>query len=154
MQAQAISQLTVAKAAIAAGAVAGVIDIGAASLINHASPTLILQAIASGLLGLSAYKSTWTVALGGILQLLMSIAIAAIYAEAATAMPMLRDRPYRCGLAYGVGVFLVMNLIVVPLSGFAPRPSHVALTWVALNLIAMLFFGVVVSLLVSRFLED
>jgi hypothetical protein len=69
-------------------------------------------------------------------------------------MPMLRDRPYRCGLAYGVGVFLVMNLIVVPLSGFAPRPSHVALTWVALNLIAMLFFGVVVSLLVSRFLED
>ena len=35
----------------AAGLVAGTIDIGAASLINRLSPVVILQAVASGLLG-------------------------------------------------------------------------------------------------------
>ena len=35
----------------AAGLVAGTIDIGAASLINRLNPVVILQAVASGLLG-------------------------------------------------------------------------------------------------------
>jgi hypothetical protein len=37
------------------GFIAGTIDIGAACLINSAKPSVILQAIASGLLGKSAF---------------------------------------------------------------------------------------------------
>ena len=152
MESRAIKSGAVLESALAAGLLAGLVDIAVAALINHASPKLILQAIASGLLGLSAYKATWTVALGFVLQILMSIAIAAIYAAAATRIVLLRRRPYSAGLAYGVGVFLVMNMIVVPLSAFGPKPTHITSTWLVLNLAAMLLFGLLVSIPVSRIL--
>ena len=41
--------INVARAAVIAGLVAGTIDIGAAALINHVCPMLILQGIASTL---------------------------------------------------------------------------------------------------------
>jgi len=141
------------EAALAAGLLAGLVDIAVATVINHASPKLILQAVASGLLGLSAYKANWTVALGFVLQILMSIVIAAIYAAAATRITVLSRRPYSLGLAYGVGIFLVMNLVVVPLSAFGPRPAHVTSAWLLLNLAAMLLFGLLVSVPVSRILR-
>jgi hypothetical protein len=148
-----VSQAAVAKAAILGGALAGVIDIGAACLINHAPPKIILQAIASGLLGLSAYRASWTIALGLVLQIMMSIVIAGIYAEGAAMIPILRRRPFLFGIAYGIGIFAVMNFIVVPLSAFAPRPTHVTSAWLALNLAAMLLFGAIVASAVSRSLS-
>ena len=67
-------------AAIAIGGLfAGSLDIFVAGAINHASPATILQAIASGLLGRASYDvGAGTVALGLLLQWLMSLAIAAI----------------------------------------------------------------------------
>ena len=44
-----------ARAAAVAGLVAGTIDIGAAAAINHVGPGLILQGIASGLIGMKSY---------------------------------------------------------------------------------------------------
>jgi len=44
-------------------------------------------------------------------------------------------------------VFVVMNLVVVPLSAFAPKPKHVTLAFLSLNLAAMLVFGVLVATL-------
>ena len=154
MRGRMIDQRGVLKAALVGGLVAGMVDIGAASLINDASPTVILQAIASGLLGMAAYKLSWTVALGLVLQVLMSIVIAAIYSEAAGAISLLRRHPYLSGLGYGLGVFVVMNFVVVPLSAAAPKPTHVTLAWVLMNVAAMLLFGVLVSFAANRFLED
>jgi hypothetical protein len=45
------------------------------------------------------------------------------------------------------GTFIVMNLVVVPLSAFAPRPVHVSLTWIGFNILAMLLFGTIIALL-------
>jgi len=141
----------VTRAATIAGLVAGTIDIGAAAAINHVGPALILQGIASGLLGMKSYAGgAGTVALGLALQLGMSIAIAGIYALAATRLAWLVSRPVLAGLAFGLGVFAVMNLIVVPLSAFGPRPAHVSAVWVLLNVVAMLVFGVLVALIVRR----
>ncbi len=138
-----------ARAAIIAGLVAGTIDIGAACAINHVGPGLILQGIASGLIGMKSYSGGGeTVALGLALQLAMSIAIAGIYALAATRLAWLTSWPVLAGLAFGLGVFVVMNLVVVPLSAFGPKPAHIALSWVLLNVVAMLVFGVLVALIV------
>lgn len=140
-----------ARAAVLAGLIAGIIDIGAAAAINHVGPALILQGIASGLLGMKSYAGGGaTVALGLVLQIAMSIAIAGIYTAAATRLAWLRSRPILSGLAFGLGVFVVMNLIVVPLSAFGPKPAHIALAWVLLNVLAMLVFGVLVALIVRR----
>jgi uncharacterized membrane protein YagU involved in acid resistance len=141
--------IDITRAAVIAGLVAGTIDIGAAALINHVGPALILQGIASGLIGMRSYAGgAGTVTLGLALHLAMSIAIAGIYAVAATRLAWLRSRPILAGLAFGLGVFVVMNLIVVPLSAFGPKPAHISLVWVLLNVLAMLVFGVIVATIV------
>jgi len=133
-------------AAIAIGGLfAGSLDIFVASATNHASPATILQAIASGLLGRASYDGgAGTVALGLLLQWLMSLAIAAIYGVAAMRMPALFDKPVRFGALYGVGVFIVMGFIVVPLSAAYPKPEP-SLSGLILNLAANILFGLIVA---------
>lgn len=141
--------IEITRAAVIAGLVAGTIDIGVAALINQVGPALILQGVASGLIGMKSYAGgAGTVTLGLALQLAMSIAIAGIYAAAATRLSWLRSQPVTAGLAFGLGVFVVMNLIVVPLSAFGPKPAHISLVWVLLNVLAMLVFGVIVATIV------
>lgn len=133
------------RSIIIGGLVAGTIDIGSACLINGAPPTVILQAIASGLLGKSAFAGGLPIAgLGLILQWAMSILIAAIFVLASRWMPLLRRRWIAAGLAYGVVVFLVMNYVVLPLSaiGHAPRFRIVHFSE---DMVAMLLFGLIVA---------
>ncbi len=137
-------------AAIAIGGLfAGSLDIFVASAINHASPATILQAIASGLLGRASYDGgAGTVALGLLLQWLMSLAIAAIYGAAGVRMPALFDKPVRFGALYGVGVFIVMGFIVMPLSAAYPKPQP-SVSGFILNLAANILFGLIVALTLS-----
>lgn len=139
-------RLSPVTAFFAAGFAAGTIDIGAAALINMLGPIVILHAIASGILGKAAfYGGVPTALLGLVLQWGMSIVIAAIYIAAARVMPLLARRWLAGGLAYGVGIFLVMNLVVVPLSNAYPKVQHVSPEKIVLNLVAMLLFGVIVA---------
>lgn len=137
-------------AAIAIGGLfAGSLDIFVASAINHASPATILQAIASGLLGRASYDGgAGTVALGLLLQWLISLAIAAIYGAAGVRMPALFDKPVRFGALYGVGVFIVMGFIVMPLSAAYPKPQP-SVSGFILNLAANILFGLIVALTLS-----
>jgi uncharacterized membrane protein YagU involved in acid resistance len=139
------------RTAILAGLVAGLVDIGAAIIINHLGPIIILQSIASGLLGMSAYAGgAATAGLGLLLHLAMSITIAGIFVLASFRLTWLRRRRLLAGFGYGIGIFVVMNYLVVPLSAFEPRPMHLSLLPLALNIAAMVIFGVVVSVIVGR----
>jgi hypothetical protein len=127
------------------GFIAGTIDIGAAALINHASIAVILQAIASGILGQASFEpGLETEVLGLLLQWAMSILIAAIFIIAASRLNILRQRWLAAGLAYGVVVFFVMNYAVMPLSAIGRIPHFTAMRFIA-NLLAMLLFGVIIS---------
>ncbi|HEV2673986.1 MAG TPA: hypothetical protein VGV37_05545 [Aliidongia sp.] len=131
--------------AIAGGLVAGVIDIGAAALINRLDPVIILRAIASGVLGKPAFSGGLPSALLGlVLQCLMSIVIALLYLGTVSRLPVLRRRWVLGGLAAGTVIFLVMTYAVVPLSRAWPPPHFTPLTF-ALNLAAMLLFGLIVA---------
>lgn len=132
------------------GFVAGTIDIGAAALINLASPILILHFIAGGVLGKAALEGGAAVVLFGlVLQWIMSLIIAAIYVVPSRRLPILRRRWVVCGLAYGVIVFLVMNYAVVPLSAWARWP-HFTTVQFAGNMLAMLLFGLIVAFFTWR----
>jgi uncharacterized membrane protein YagU involved in acid resistance len=136
-------------AGVVAGLIAGSVDIGAAALINGASPFLVLRSIASGLFGLQAYAAgNWVVVVGLLLQLAMSVLIAGIFSLATLRQAWLLSRAVLAGVAYGAIVFVVMNIVVVPLSSFAPRPTHITLTWLVANIAAMLVFGLLVALIV------
>ncbi|GGE99852.1 hypothetical protein GCM10011611_01800 [Aliidongia dinghuensis] len=138
------------RAVVAGGLVAGLVDIGAAALINRTSPVIILRAIASGVLGRAAYHGGLPAALLGLgLQCLMSVLIAAIYRAAVTWSPMLHRRWVLGGLAAGPVIFAVMNGIVVPLSRAWPRPHYTPVTIVP-NMAAMLLFGLIIAFFARR----
>jgi hypothetical protein len=127
------------------GLIAGTIDIEAASLINKVNPALILQVIASGVLGKASFRMGSTSVIFGLgLQLAMSVLIAAIYAGAARRLPMLKRRWVGAGLASGVAIYLAMNYVVVPLSA-AKMAVKFSVVGLAANLLAMLLFGLIVA---------
>lgn len=138
------------NAVLIGGMAAGILDIGAAAAINRTGPAAILRVIASGLLGPKALKSgTWAVALGFLLQLAMSIVIAAIYGLASLWLPILARMWIASGLIYGIGVFVVMTYVVVPLSAAPSRPLP-GITKITKDLLAMLGFGLIVAYAVHR----
>jgi hypothetical protein len=90
------------------GLIAGTLDIGAAALINGRSPLVILLVIASGLLGKASFQGGMpAVALGLVLQWLMSLVIAAIYVFGTNRIPELKGHWIAGGLVYGAGIFVV-----------------------------------------------
>lgn len=139
-------------AILVGGLVAGTLDIGAASLTNMIDPRVILRFIAGGLLGKAALQGgpevTW---LGLLLQWGMSLLIAAIFVAAALRLRWLTGRPVLAGLAYGVVVFVVMNYVVVYFSAWH-RVNHFTPTSFIENLLAMLVFGLIVSICARVFL--
>jgi hypothetical protein len=78
--------------------------------------------IASGLLGAQAFQGgTGTWILGLTLHFLITLCAAAVYWLASRRLEFLRSHFLVCGLFYGIAVFLVMNLVVLPVSAF-PHP--------------------------------
>lgn len=133
------------QAIVSGGVVAGTLDIGAAALINMASPALILRFVAGGLLGKAALDGgASTALLGYLLQLAMSLIIATVYVGASRRLAWMRTRWIAAGLAFGVVVFFVMNYAVLPLSAWArlPRFTLASFCW---NLLAMLAFGIIIA---------
>lgn len=132
-------------AAAVGGWVAGSVDIGSACLINSLTPRVILQAIASGLLGAASFHEGWPAALAGlVLQWAMSILIAAVYGAGASRCAWLRRHAIWAGVGYGGVIYLVMNYVVVPLSAAPFRPSA-APAKVMENLLAMVLFGLIIA---------
>jgi uncharacterized membrane protein YagU involved in acid resistance len=143
---------SVLKSLVYGGLIAGTIDIGAASLISIISPLVILQAVASGLLGRAAFQGgAGVMVLGLLLQWGMSILIAAFFTLAASKWPSLARRWILWGALYGVVVFIVMNYVVVPLSAASHRWTH-PLSWFIENGAAMLVFGWIVAFTAKRLL--
>lgn len=137
------------------GFIAGSIDIGAAALIYHVSPVIILHAIASGLLGKPAFQGGASIALLGlILQWLMSWLIAGVYVFAAQRLTWMRRRWLAAGLAYGVVIYAVMNYVVRPLSAAWPPSSfHFDPVKFSENMLAMLLFGCIVAYVARRVMQ-
>ena len=103
-------------------------------------PIRILQSIASGLLGAAAYRGgAATAALGTLLHFLIAFAIVAVYHLASRRWPFLARRPWLWGPLYGLAVYLVMNLAVVPLSAAVVGPKTLP---VVVNGVLIHLFGV------------
>jgi hypothetical protein len=110
-------------ASLGAGLLAGTTNLIAAGAIFGGTLTHGLQLIASGLLGEWAFSGgTGTAVLGAGLHYGISIAAAGLYCALALRRSWWRDHWLIGGTLFGVIAYLVMNLIVVPLSN-APNPD-------------------------------
>jgi hypothetical protein len=97
------------------------------SLLLKTPYVVVLQFIASGLLGPAAFAGgLGTALLGLLLHVVFSLVIAAVFILAVTRLPVVRRNLLLGGLLHGVVVYFVMNFVVTPLSA-APPPE--AITW-------------------------
>lgn len=135
---------------------AGTLDIAAAFtnsyLRSGTSPLIILQYIASGILGLNAFSGGWGTAFLGLLfhyfiALIWTFIFFKVY-------PFLKLNPKHripAGLIYGIVIWLIMNLIILPLSNVRLIPFQVLQTIIGIGFL-MLFIGLPISLMYHKFL--
>lgn len=105
-------------------AVDGVIAFGTQGL----NPIQVLQYIASGALGKSAFRGgVATAALGGMFHFFIAWVAAAVFVFASQRIPALRTQAIALGLLYGVAVYFFMNYFILPLSAVVPSQFHIGL---------------------------
>ena len=113
-------------------------------------PTRILHGIASGLLGPGAFQGGFrTAALGLALHCLIAFVWTVVFFLAAREFKGLTRNRFLVGMVYGVVVWIVMNLIVLPLSHARRAPFN--LTQAAIGaVILMLCIGLPIATIVGR----
>jgi len=114
-------RLTPLRAILFGGLTVAVLDIADAFIFYAfygATPVKILQSIAVGLLGRDAAYAggAGTAILGALLHCFISLSIVTVFYLAATKLPVLTRQPWVSGTFYGLGVYLTMYLVVLPLS--------------------------------------
>jgi uncharacterized membrane protein YagU involved in acid resistance len=111
----------------------------------------LYQYIASGALGESAFTGGIATALLGVLfHYLISIVIAGVFILSVDRLPLLRRYIIPGSLLYGFGVFIVMNLIVTPLSAAPTVPTPTTPELILIILDHLLFYGLLLGILVRR----
>lgn len=144
------------RAIVAGGLAAAVLDavdaVVAYKLAFGMSPLVIYQFVASGLLGKAAYSGGVSTALVGLgVHFLVAFSAATVFVLASERFPGLRRGAVGWGMAFGLVVFTVMNLVVIPLSRIgASVPS---LPLLANGLVGHAFLvGLPIALAARRFL--
>ena|SRR5690349_3060037 len=107
------------------------------------------QYIASGALGESAFAGGIATAFIGVLfYFLISIVVAGVFILGVDRIPLLRRHIIPGSLLYGFGVFIVMNMIVTPLSATPPLPTPTTAQLIVAILDHVLVFGLLLGMLV------
>ena len=134
---------------LAGGLVAGTLDIVYACVfwaVKAGVPVRrILQSVAAGLLGAASFEGgAATAALGLALHFLIAVSMSAAYYLASRRWAVLRERPLACGPLYGLGLYVVMNHIVVPLSAAGPGSRDPV--WIGLTVaVHVLLIGIPIA---------
>ena len=143
---------TAARAIAITGLVVGAMDITSAFILAIArgsSATRLLQFVASGLLGPSAFEGgAATAAVGLAVHFAIAFAVVISFYVLSQRIAAVRRHPVVAGVVYGLVVFGVMNLIVLPLS--AARPRHTMTGDLIQIGIHMFVIGLPTSLLIRR----
>jgi hypothetical protein len=114
------------------------------------TPIMIsLQFVASGIMGESAFTGGLATALFGlVLDFIMITIMAGVFIFSVDRIPLLRRNVIVGSILYGFGVFIVMNLIVLPLSAAPALPAPPLWLLIELVLQHILLIGLPLGLLV------
>jgi hypothetical protein len=132
--------------------VVGTLDITYAIVFSYfrsgTSPQRLLQSVAAGWFGReAAFAGGWPTAAAGLgFHFFIAFTITAIFFAAATRLRWLTARPFVTGPMYGVGVYAVMNYVVIPLSRIAVLRVPPASVLVSGLLVHMFLIGTPIAL--------
>ena len=111
----------------------------------------VLQYLASGALGNAAFEGGLATALLGVLfHFLVSFVVAGVFILSADRIPLLRRYVIVGSLLYGIGVFIVMNFIVLPLSAAPSLPAPTPFQLIELIIEHALVIGLPLGILIRR----
>lgn len=144
---------TLLSAIVWAGLLAGTLDIIAAcglfSIRTGQDPTIVLRYVASGALGAQAMTGGWiTALLGLVFHFIIAFSWTILFFLILPKFPSGNWIAY--GLLYGVVVWLLMNLVVLPMTRVTMRPF----TWdgaIIGTIVLMLAIGLPVSYLAHKY---
>jgi hypothetical protein len=136
------------------GLVVGALDAVAASLYSYgfagSTPDKVFRFVASGVFGQRSLNGGMAMAAWGLLfHFLIATGWSALFYVAYPKIDFLRSSKYYAGFGYGVFVWLVMNMIVIPLSN-VQSSFHFASRTVVMIMIHMFVIGVPISFLTSN----
>ncbi len=142
------------KAIFQTGLLVGTLDLSSAFI--HAwftsGTTLgtLLQFVASGLFGKQAFSGgTPMMVLGMLFHYCIAYSFTAIFFWLYPRLPLLSRNRWVSGILYGIVVWLVMNLLVLPLTNIPKIPFH--LFHAAVNMgILIVMIGIPISLLAHK----
>ena len=110
-----------------------------------------LQFVASGIMGDAAFAGGLATALLGlVLDFIMITIMAGVFILSVDRIPLLRRHIIPGSILYGFGVFIVMNLIVLPLSAAPALPAPPLWLLIELVLQHILLIGLPLGILVKR----
>jgi hypothetical protein len=149
---------TARRAVLVGGLIGGAGDILFAIAwagINGRTPEWLLQTVATGLLGPSAYEGGLGAAILGLAaHFALSIGWAALFVAAAARLRRVAANPWLAGPAFGLLVFFVMRLVVLPVSAF-PYPVSFSQPGATYDLLSHLFlFGLPIALFAAKVLRS
>ena len=141
------------------GLFAGTLDIADNLIFNQLrgiTPKMAFQYIASGLIGMQAFRRGLpSVALGVAIHYTIALVWTGVFYAASRKFAILSRRPVLSGFVYGGAIYLVMNFIVLPLSGVPHPRSAVTIASRVNGVLTLLFFiGLPISLLVRRYSSE
>ena len=143
------------KTILFAGFIAGTLD-ALAAIINFyvatgKNPLIVFVFIASGVLGKQAYSDGQSIALLGLFfHYIIAIMFSAFYFLMYPKLKFLHLNKLNAAIIYGIFVWLVMNLIVVPLSKTSPLPFKIMNALLAV-VILIVCIGIPISFIASSF---
>ena len=142
-------------AIIKTGLVAGSLDIIFALaqyyLKTGKNPIVLLKYIASAVLGKEAFTGGYPMVVTGLLfHFLIAFAWTIFFFLLYPRIPLLAKNKIITGLLYGVFIWLVMNLVVVPLTKIPPSSFNAVKAIIGM-LILMIAVGLPISLLARRY---
>jgi hypothetical protein len=123
-----VPKLPLLRPILIGGFLAGTLDIAAAlaqGASRGTSPTRVLQAIASGVMGRPAFEGGWTTALLGLeLHFIIALGAATTFVFAARSLSVLQKHWALIGPLYGICVWATMAFVIVPLSATPWTPQR------------------------------
>ena len=143
------------KAILIGGLIGGALDLTFAvsyAAMQDFPPVKLLQTIASGAFGQSAFDGGPPMAVAGFaIHFLLSLLWAALFAFLTSRLALARRQPIVSGAVFGVLVFLAMRCVLLPLSAY-PRPVSFSMPGSFYDLLSHMFlFGVPIALAYRRY---
>jgi uncharacterized membrane protein YagU involved in acid resistance len=141
-------------AILVGGGIAGALDITYAiawAIFRGKDAQYLLQVVASGWLGEAAFQGGWPTAMLGLASHFgMAFVYAAFFYFVAKRWNWLTQHPLLSGPLYGLAVFALMNLVVLPLSAFPYPVKFTGLGPFTNFLSHLFFFGLPIALATRR----